>query len=172
MKLKLNKRRLITVAGILIVIILVIVFGVSGKGKKQNNNSKVGEEGESSEVLDIAERDEFEEEREIRIRIDEDLSTNGTVKNLPGVIWNNAHIMQNDGQMEVSITLDKESKEEKIPAKTLNIKLLDKKGKAICIKDDVQMPEIPAGRGHTTIDLTFDIENVAIVYDIAITANN
>ena len=90
-----------------------------------------------------------------RIRVDEDLSVDGKVENLENVRWHNARIMQNDEKIEVSIILNNESKDKKIEAKTLTVRLLNKEGKEIASKD-VKMNEISDNYGYTDIEAEFE----------------
>ena len=90
-----------------------------------------------------------------RIRVDEDLSVDGKVENLENVRWHNARIMQNDEKIEVSIMLNNESKDKKIEAKTLTVRLLNKEGKEIASKD-VKMNEISDNYGYTDIEAEFE----------------
>ena len=145
--------------GLVVIVIglAVYAFGFKGNNNFNNSNNQVSDNSIS------------EDERHIMIRLDEDLSLDGTIKNLENVRWHNARIIQMDGQLELSIMLNNESKDKKIEARTLTIKLLDKAGKEIATKD-FEMKEIKDNYGYTNIELTFDIPEPVIVGDIEITA--
>ena len=148
------------IVSIIVIIILVTYIII----KYLDNQSENKETAKSTLTSGSSDESGFRD-----ITINEDLFTDGTIENLENVRWSNARIMQRDNKMEVSIMLNNESKEEKIPARTLTINLLNKNGKKIATKD-VEMKEIDANYGYTDLDLEFDIEDVEIIYDIQIVA--
>ena len=143
----------------LVLVIIIIGLSVYTFGFKNTNNT----DNKHNDTISTEENDYR------RIRIDEDFSTDGRVENLENVIWNNARIMYNDGKLELSIMLNNELKYKKIEAKTLTVKLLDKAGKEIATKD-FEMKEIKDNYGYTDIELTFDIQEPVIIYNIVISA--
>lgn len=149
---------------IICLILVVIIIGLSVYTfgfKSINNTNNTDNKYKASNSI---EENDFR-----RIRIDEDFSTDGKVENLENVRWNNARITHTDGKLELSIMLNNESKDKKVEAKTLTVKLLDKAGKEIATKD-FEMKEIKENYGYTNIELTFDIPEPIIVGDIEITA--
>lgn len=143
----------------LILVVIVIGLSVYTFGFKNTNNIDNKNNATNS----------TEENDNRRIRIDEDLSIDGKVENLENVRWSNARITHTDGKLELSIMLNNESKDKKVEAKTLTVKLLDKAGKEIATKD-FEMKEIKDNYGYTNIELTFDIAEPVIIYNISIIA--
>ena len=146
----------------LILVVIIIGLSVYTFGFKNTNNTNNTDNKYNA-------TNSTEESDYRRIRIDEDLSTDGKVENLENVRWNNARITHTDGKLELSIMLNNELKDKKIEAKTLTVKLLDKAGKEIATKD-FKMKEIKDNYGYTDIDLTFDIAEPVIIYNISIIA--
>ena len=103
------------------------------------------------------------------IRIDEELSMEGTVEGIEDLRWNDARITQYDNKIEVYIMLTSISEAEKIPARKLDVKLIDKSGKEIATKE-AEMQEISDKFGYTTLELVFDTSEKEVIYDIQIVA--
>ena len=150
----------------LVLVVIIIGLSVYAFGFRGNNNINKSNNQSNNQSSDNS---ISEDERNIMIRLDEDFSVDGTIKNLENVRWNNARIMQMDGKLELDIMLNNELKDKKIEARTLTVKLLDKAGKEIATKD-FEMKEIKDNYGYTNIELTFDIPDPVIVGDIEITA--
>lgn len=148
--------KLIIIIAIFIVIIIGLILVVKNVGNSETSNK-------NNQNVEI--------EKFRKISIEEELEVEGFVENLNNVRWSNANIMQHDNKMEISIMVNNESKTEKVPAKKLTVKVLDKNGKVIASKNDVEMKEIPDNFGYTKLDLKFDVKDVVIVYDIQISAN-
>ena len=154
-----NKLKVI-ISVIIIVIVLVIIYfiiqaNLNGRKNDLNNNETT-----------ISQEEKFRD-----IRLDEELNIEGTINGLKNARYNHARIMQYDKEMEFSIDIDNDSKDEVIPASELVVNILDKKGKTILTKN-VQMEEISSDYGYTRIELEFDIDEPVIVYDIEIIANS
>ena len=143
----------------LILVVIVIGLSVYTFGFKNTNNID-----NKNNATNSTEENDYS-----MIRIDEDLSTDGKVENLENVRWSNARITHTDGKLKLSIMLNDELKDKKIEAKTLTVKLLDKAGKEIATKD-FEMKEIKDNYGYTNIELTFDIAEPVIIYNISIIA--
>ena len=144
---------------VLLAIIIVLAINLSNTNKKENNTSVKSNVSSGSD----------EEEEFKNIRINEDYSTDGRIENLEDVRWNNARIIQNDGQMEFSVMLNNESKDKKIGKQNLKVILLDKAGKEIVSKD-VNIKGIDANYGYTDIEFTIDMKELVIVDEIKIVA--
>ena len=142
----------------LILAIIVIVLAVVLAYDKLPSNDENTNDTEVESKVD----DKFK-----MIRVNEDFDTDKTIEGLENVRWHNARIEQMDKKMNVSIMIDNESEKDKVPAKTLTVKLMDKQGKQIVTKD-VEMKEIPAKNGYTTLDLEFELKDYVVVYDIQI----
>ena len=145
---------------IIIAIFIVIIIGLIVVVKNVGNNGTSNKTNQNVEI-----------EKVRQISIEEELEVEGFVGNLQGVRWNSARIRQDGSKMEISIMLNNESKTEKVPVKKLTVKVLDKDGKVIASKSDVEMKEIPDNFGYTTLDLKFDVKDIVVVYDIQISAN-
>ena len=141
-------------------LIVIIILGVNLDNAK-NGGTSTGSKVSSGEEYDEGHK---------MIRLDEDLSKDGKIENLEGVRWNNARIMQNDGQMEFSVMLNNESKDKKIKKQTLKVTLYDRSGKVIVSKD-VEIKGINANYGYTDINLTFEMNELVIVDDVKIVAS-
>lgn len=159
-----NKKNICKIGFIILtyIVLIGIIIALSIYISKLNNENLTKEE--KIESLQNKDEDIYK-----KIRLNEDLSTDGEVENLENVRWRDARIMQNDDKLELSIMLNNELKDKKIEAKTLTVKLLDKQGKEIASKD-FEMKEISDNYGYTNIELTFDIPEPIIVYDIVISA--
>ncbi len=147
---------------IISIVLVIIIIGLSVYTFVYKDQKKEDIEDNTTSVT--TEEDMFR-----RIRIDEDLSVDGKVENLENVRWHNARIMQNDEKIEVSIMLNNESKDKKIEAKTLTVRLLNKEGKEIASKD-VKMNEISDNYGYTDIKAEFENMEYAIIYNIELIA--
>ena len=149
----------------LVLVIIIIGLSVYAFGfKNTNNTNDTNDIDNKRNITNSIEEDGFR-----RIRLDEDFSTDGKVENLENVRWNNARIMQMDGKLELSIMLNNESKDKKIEARTVIVKLMDEAGKEIASKE-VEMKEISDNYGYTNIDITYDVQEPTIIYDIKIIA--
>lgn len=159
-----NKKNICKIGFIILtyIVLIGIIIALSIYISKLNNDNLTKEE--KLESVQNKDEDIYK-----KIRLNEDLSTDGEVENLENVRWRDARIMQNDDKLELSIMLNNELKDKKIEAKTLTVKLLDKQGKEIATKD-FEMKEIPDNYGYTNIELTFDTPEPIIVYDIVISA--
>ena len=154
-----NKSKSLKIIVLAVIVLFVLVIGLFiGKMLPE------GEKENTAKNNTTADTDNFKQ-----IRINEDFSKDGTVENLENVRWNNANIMQFDNEMEISIYLNNESQTEVVPERQLTVNLLDKNGK-VMYTQDVMMKEIAAEYGYTTIDLKFEIQEVAIIHDIQIIA--
>ena len=149
---------------IIIVIIQSTILIIKKLEKKEETKTNTVQTENKIKTTDLKE-DDIEEMRQIRI--DEDFSKMGTIEGIENIRWNNVRIMQNDDDMEVSIMLNNESQTEKIPTANLTVNLLDKDGKILFTKD-MQMQEISANYGYTTLDMTFKITEPVIIYDVQI----
>ena len=149
---------------IIIVIIQSTILIIKKLEKKEETTTNTVQTENKIKTIDLKE-DDIEEMRQIRI--DEDFSKMGTIEGIENIRWNNVRIMQNDDDMEVSIMVNNESQTEKIPTANLTVNLLDKDGKIIFTKD-MQMQEISANYGYTTLDMTFKITEPVIIYDVQI----
>ena len=147
---------------IISIVLVIIIIGLSVYTFVYKDQKKEDIEDNTTSVT--TEEDMFR-----RIRIDEDLSVDGKVENLENVRWHNARIMQNDEKIEVSIMLNNESKDKKIEAKTLTVRLLNKEGKEIASKD-VKMNEISDNYGYTDIKAEFENMEYAVIYNIELIA--
>ena len=162
---KLDKKNIWIIGGIifsyivLLAIIIVLAINLSNTNKKENNIAV------KSNVSSESNEEEFK-----NIRINEEYSTDGRIENLEDVRWNNARIIQNDGQMEFSVMLNNESKDKKIGKQNLKVILLDKAGKEIVSKD-VNIKGIDTNYGYTEIEFTNDIKELVIVDEIKIVAS-
>lgn len=169
MKEKSNIWKLCFIISIIIIVVLLIWI-LNLKQDKKVTKNHTGSNTSSSTSQSAKKDSEDEEYNDMKqIRINEDFSKEGTVENLENVRWSNANIMQFDDEMDIDIMLNNESQTEKINATTLTVKLLDKQGKVIK-EQDVEMKEIPSNYGYTTLNLSFDITEVMIIYDIKIVA--
>ena len=170
MKEKVNIWKLCFIISIVIIVALLIwILNLKQNKKITENQTKSNTSTSTSQsVKNDSEDEEYDEEMK-QIRINEDFSKEGTVENLENVRWSNANIMQFDDEMDIDIMLNNESQTEKINATTLTVKLLDKQGNVIK-EQDVEMKEIPSNYGYTTLNLSFDITEVMIIYDIQIVA--
>lgn len=146
---------------VLLIIVMILSYCLFNKNSKPTSSVK------KSSTSVKSNRNENEEDTFRNIRVDEDLSTDGTIEGLENVRWSNARIMQHDGETEVSIMLNNESKEEKIPAAKLEVTLLDKNKKVIATQE-TEMKEISENYGYTNLDLKFDLQDYVVVYDIQI----
>ena len=153
--------------GCIILTIITIVLLVSvlknyseKKDTNDNNNPKSSQSAQNS-------NDDID--HNIRVMLDEDLSKDGIIEGIENVMWNNARIRQVDNEMEVSIMLNNQSETEKIPSHDLTINLIDKDKKVILTKD-IKMEEIPSQYGYTSLELTFEITEPVVIYDIQIEA--
>ncbi len=155
MKNKLNLWKIFIVILIVIVLIYVMVINFS----KKNNNNSNNKNQTSTQTS----------EKYRMIRIDEDLLVEGTVEGIEDLRWDNARITQYDNKIEVYIMLTSISEVEKIPARKLDVKLIDKSGKVIATKE-AEMQEIAEMFGYTTLELVFDTSEKEVVYDIQIVA--
>lgn len=144
---------------IIIFIMAIYILNIKLDKKIGKNNSNTGK-ASTSENMD----DTFR-----HIRVDEDLSTDGKIEGIEDVRWSNARIMQDENKAEVSIMLNNESKEKKIEARDLTVKLLDRKGNVIASKD-THMNEISENYGYTDLDLDFELNDYVVIYDIKIIA--
>ena len=154
--------KLILIVSIVINIILLIclaVFGISSL----KENKKVGT------AIPIESGEGEGQHGYTQIRLDEDFSTDGTVKNIENVKWHNARITQHDNRMEVSIMLNNESQTERVESKNIKVNLLGKSGKVLYTKD-VKMEEIAENYGYTNIELEFEINDIAVVYGVELIA--
>lgn len=169
MKEKSNIWKICFIISIIIILVLLIWILNLKQDKKvaKNDTGSNTSSSTSQSVKKDAEDEEFNDMK--RIRINEDFSKEGTVENLENVRWSNANIMQSDDEMDIDIMLNNESQTEKINATTLTVKLLDKQGNVIK-EQDVEMKEIPANYGYTSLNLNFEISEVMIIYDIQIVA--
>lgn len=150
---------------IISLVLVIIIIGLSVYTFVYKDNKKVENNENSIDTTTPGPGDlEYR-----RIRIDEDLSVDGKVENLENVRWHNARIMQNDEKIEVSIMLNNESKDKKIEAKTLTVRLLNKEGKEIASKD-VKMNEISDNYGYTDIKAEFENMEYAVIYNIELIA--
>lgn len=150
---------------IISLVLVIIIIGLSVYTFVYKDNKKVENNENSIDTTTPGPGDlEYR-----RIRVDEDLSVDGKVENLENVRWHNARIMQNDEKIEVSIMLNNESKDKKIEAKTVTVRLLNKEGKEIASKD-VKMNEIPDNYGYTDIKAEFENMEYAIIYNIELIA--
>lgn len=147
---------------IISIVLVIIIIGLSVYTFVYKDQKKEDIEDNTTSVT--TEEDMFR-----RIRVDEDLSVDGKVENLENVRWHNARIMQNDEKIEVSIMLNNESKDKKIEAKTLTVRLLNKEGKEIASKD-VKMNEISDNYGYTDIKAEFENMEYAVIYNIELIA--
>ena len=125
----------------------------------------VGDKKNSNVIDETSEEDKFRQ-----IRIDEDLETEGTVKNLQNARWNHVRINQEDNKLELELDIRNDSKTEVIPSTELTVNVKDKAGKTILSKN-VQMEEIKDDYGYTILELDFDINDYVIVYDLEVIAN-
>ena len=125
----------------------------------------VGDKKNSNVIDETSEEDKFRQ-----IRIDEDLDTEGTVKNLQNARWNHVRINQEDNKLELELDIRNDSKTEVIPSTELTVNVKDKAGKTILSKN-VQMEEIKDDYGYTILELDFDINDYVIVYDLEVIAN-
>ena len=125
----------------------------------------VGDKKNSNVIDETSEEDKFRQ-----IRIDEDLDTEGTVKNLQNARWNHVRINQEDNKLELELDITNDSKTEVIPSTELTVNVKDKAGKTILSKN-VQMEEIKDDYGYTILELDFDINDYVIVYDLEVIAN-
>ena len=146
-----------------IIIIGLLIWILNIKLDKKTAENKF----EANTKISTSDNQDYDDMK--RIRINENFSKEGTVENLENVRWNNANIMQYDDEMDIDIMLNNESENEKIEATTLTVKLLDKQGKVMKEKD-IEMEEIPANYGYTSLNLNFEISEVCIIYDIQIVA--
>lgn len=169
MKEKTNIWKICFIISIIIILVLLIWILNLKQDKKvaKNHTGSNTSSSTSQSVKKDAEDEEFNDMKQIRIN--EDFSKEGTVENLENVRWSNANIMQSDDEMDIDIMLNNESQTEKINATTLTVKLLDKQGNVIK-EQDVEMKEIPANYGYTSLNLKFEITEVMIIYDIQIVA--
>lgn len=150
---------------IISLVLVIIIIGLSVYTFVYKDNKKVENNENSIDTTTPGPGDlEYR-----RIRVDEDLSVDGKVENLENVRWHNARIMQNDEKIEVSIMLNNESKDKKIEAKTLTVRLLNKEGKEIASKD-VKMNEISDNYGYTDIKAEFENMEYAVIYNIELIA--
>ena len=150
---------------IISLVLVIIIIGLSVYTFVYKDNKKVENNENSIDTTTPGPGDlEYR-----RIRVDEDLSVDGKVENLENVRWHNARIMQNDEKIEVSIMLNNESKDKKIEAKTLTVRLLNKEGKEIAYKD-VKMNEISDNYGYTDIKAEFENMEYAVIYNIELIA--
>ena len=146
------------VAACVVILILIISIIVN---RQKNTNALPKESAEQTENSKI--EDNF-------IRIDEDLSMMGRVKNLDNVSWGSARISQHDGQAELFVMLNNESEKDKVESTELKVNLLNKKGKVIATKTTT-IDGIAANYGYKDLELTFDMSEAEIVYDVQIVAN-
>ena len=147
---------------IISIVLVIIIIGLSVYTFVYKDQKKEDIEDNTTSVT--TEEDMFR-----RIRVDEDLSVDGKVENLENVRWHNARIVQDDEKIEVSIMLNNESKDKKIEAKTLTVRLLNKEGKEIASKD-VKMNEISDNYGYTDIKAEFENMEYAVIYNIELIA--
>lgn len=147
---------------IIVVILLVIVL-------KNHSEKKDTNENKSQKSSQSAQNPNYDLDNNIRIMLDEDLSKEGIVEGIDNVMWNNARIRQVDNEMEISIMLNNQSETEKIPSHDLTINLLDKDKKVIFTKN-IKMKEIPSQYGYTSLELTCEITEPVVIYDIQIEA--
>ena len=157
---KKNIWKLICIVLVIIVIIqstILIIKKLDKKEQSKINTTQI-------EKNDLKE-DDIEENK--RIRLDEDFSKEGKIEGIENVRWNNARIMQNDDEMEVSIMLNNESQTEKISGADLIVNLMDKSGKTIYTQE-IKMQEISENYGYTSLDMTFKIKEPLIIYDVQI----
>ena len=146
------------VAACVVILILIISIIVN---RQKNTNALPKESAEQTENSKI--EDNF-------VRIEEVLSMMGRVKNLDNVSWGSARISQHDGQAELFVMLNNESEKDKVESTELKVNLLNKKGKVIATKTTT-IDGIAANYGYKDLELTFDMSEAEIVYDVQIVAN-
>lgn len=146
-----NKIRIILILIIIAIILLVGYFLIT---KLKNNESQ----------------EQYLDENSLKIIVvTEEINKDGKIENLANASWNSARIKQQDGKMEVSINLNNNSETEKIEARILTVKLINKSKDIIATKD-VRMEEIPEDYGYTTLDIEFEIKEEILIDDIQIIA--
>ena len=146
---------------IAIILLVIVLKNHSEKNDTNNNNNQKISKSVNNSNDDI--------DNNIRIMLDEDLSKDGIVEGIENLTWNNARIRQMDNEIEVSIMLNNQSETEKIPSHDLTINLLDKDKKVIFTKD-IKMKEISSQYGYTSLELTCEITEPVVIYDIQIEA--
>jgi len=155
--------KIVSIVSIVIIVILVIcIIVICAGGKGEGNNT--GNKNSKATIKPIDNDDSMR-----RIRLDEDFSKDGTIEGIENIRWSDAMIRQFDNNMEISIMLNNNSDTEKIDARTLEVALLDKDGKVITTKD-VEMAEIPADYGYTSLEFTVENIEPSVVYDVQINA--
>lgn len=160
-----KNKLIIIISVIVIVIVLVIIYFLIQSNSKTSKKSYDSNNNILEEDITVSQEEKFRD-----IRLDEDLNIDDTIEGLENARYNHVRIMQYDSEMKISIDIDNESKDEKIPASELLINILDKEGKTILTKN-VQMEEISNDYGYTRIELKFDIKEPLIIYDMEIIAN-
>ena len=146
------------VAIIIIVILIICIILISSKSSEASSNK-------TNETPKTTTNTAKHNDDMIRISLDEDFSKDGT----ENVRWSDARIRQYDNEMEISIMLNNDSETEVIEARTLEMVLLDKEGKQIIAKD-IEMGEIPAKYGYTTLETTIENVEPLLVYDVQLKA--
>ena len=151
---------------IIIILILTLIVGILIVRKIKTDFKEKDEQSLSKSIDNSNDKNQNDFKR---IRLNEDISKEGKIENIENIRWNSAKINQFDDEMEITIDIEKELKNQKVESKILTINLLDKEGKIIATKD-VQMEEIPEDKNYIRVKIEFEVEEPILIYDIQIIA--
>lgn len=159
-----SSKKILLIVALVIVVIAVLVIGIVVVNVLPKHDDTTGN-NESNEINgeDLAEQLKG-------VNFYEEFSKIESVKNLEDVVWNSIRITQIENLMQVSISLNNLSETAKVEATNLTVNLYDNEGN-LAYSKEAQMEELSENYGTTMVELEFEIDDISLIYDVDVIAN-